>query len=80
MTVKVQKGTLPNAVISFVIEKDNILTIVINNGGLKMKRVAIYIRVSTQEQADEGYSIPEQTERLKKYCEAMKWTIAKGLH
>lgn len=42
-----------------------------------MKRVAIYIRVSTQEQADEGYSIPEQTERLKKYCEAMKWTVAK---
>jgi len=40
-----------------------------------MKRVAIYIRVSTQEQADEGYSIPEQTERLKKYCEAMKWTV-----
>ena len=41
-----------------------------------MKRAAIYIRVSTQEQADEGYSIPEQTERLKKYCEAMKWTVA----
>jgi site-specific DNA recombinase len=36
-------------------------------------RVAIYIRVSTQEQAEEGYSIPMQTERLKKYCEAKGW-------
>lgn len=40
-----------------------------------MKRVGIYIRVSTQEQADEGYSIQEQTERLKKYSEAMKWNV-----
>lgn len=39
-------------------------------------RVAIYIRVSTQEQADEGHSIPMQTERLKKYCEAKGWTVA----
>lgn len=41
-----------------------------------MKRVAIYIRVSTQEQASGGYSISEQTERLKKYCEAHDWPIA----
>lgn len=40
-------------------------------------RVAIYIRVSTQEQAKEGYSIGEQLERLTKYCEAMNWTIHK---
>lgn len=40
-------------------------------------RVALYIRVSSQEQADEGYSIGEQTERLKKYAEAMNWTIYK---
>lgn len=40
-------------------------------------RVALYIRVSSQEQADEGYSIGEQTERLKKYCEAMEWDIYK---
>lgn len=39
-------------------------------------KTAIYIRVSTQEQADEGYSIPMQTERLKKYCEAKGWVIA----
>lgn len=39
-------------------------------------RVALYVRVSSQEQV-EGYSIGEQTERLKKYAEAMGWTIAK---
>ena len=39
------------------------------------KRVFIYVRVSTQEQAREGYSIDEQTKRLKKYCEAMGWTV-----
>ncbi len=35
----------------------------------------IYIRVSTREQAEEGYSIGEQEERLKKYCDAMNWNI-----
>lgn len=37
-------------------------------------RVVLYIRVSTLEQV-EGYSISEQTERLKKFCEAKEWTI-----
>lgn len=40
-------------------------------------RVAIYVRVSTQEQAKEGYSIGEQLERLQKYCDAMTWVIHK---
>ncbi len=31
-------------------------------------RTAIYIRVSTQEKAIEGYSIQAQTERLQAYC------------
>ncbi|WP_412758858.1 recombinase family protein [Metabacillus fastidiosus] len=31
-------------------------------------RTALYIRVSTEEQAKEGYSIRAQTERLKAYC------------
>ena len=39
--------------------------------------VALYIRVSTQEQANEGYSVSEQTERLKKYAEAHGWIIYK---
>lgn len=38
-------------------------------------KTAIYIRVSTQEQAKEGYSIPHQKERLFRYCEAMNWEI-----
>lgn len=38
-----------------------------------MKYVALYPRVSTQEQAKEGYSIDEQIERLKNYCKAMGW-------
>lgn len=42
-----------------------------------VQRVALYVRVSSQEQADEGYSIGEQTERLKKYAEAMGWTVYK---
>ena len=42
-----------------------------------VQRVALYIRVSTQEQAEEGYSVGEQTERLKKYAEAMRWGVYK---
>lgn len=41
------------------------------------KRVFVYIRVSTLEQAEEGYSLGEQEERLKKYCDAMDWHLVK---
>ena len=35
-----------------------------------MKRKAIlYIRVSTDEQAEKGYSLKHQQERLERYCE-----------
>ena len=40
------------------------------------KRVIIYIRVSTAKQAEEGFSIPQQKERLEKYCAAMEWEVA----
>lgn len=40
-------------------------------------RVAIYVRVSTQEQAKEGYSIGEQTERLTLFAKAHDWNIVK---
>lgn len=40
------------------------------------KRVFIYLRVSTKEQT-EGYSLSEQEERLRKYCEAMDWILVK---
>ena len=39
--------------------------------------VACYVRVSTDLQVNEGYSIGEQTDRLQKYCEAMNWTDIK---
>ena len=41
-----------------------------------MKRVYIYIRVSTQDQA-EGYSIGEQKERLLAFCKAKGWIVVK---
>ncbi|WP_070043598.1 recombinase family protein [Streptococcus agalactiae] len=40
-----------------------------------MAKVAIYARVSTLNQAEEGYSIKGQVESLTKYCEAMEWGI-----
>lgn len=39
-------------------------------------RVALYPRVSGHEQED-NYSIPEQIERMKKYCEAKDWIVYK---
>ncbi|MEK7484499.1 MAG: recombinase family protein, partial [Planctomycetota bacterium] len=32
------------------------------------KRVILYIRVSTDEQAKKGYSLPVQMDQLKKFC------------
>lgn len=39
-------------------------------------KTAIYIRVSTEEQAKEGYSISAQKQRLKAFCIAQDWSIA----
>jgi site-specific recombinase for integration and excision len=38
-------------------------------------RAALYIRVSTEEQAEEGYSLEAQQERLTAYCEAQGWDV-----
>ena len=35
--------------------------------------IALYSRVSTAEQAKDGYSIGEQQDRLQKYCESRGW-------
>lgn len=43
----------------------------------KKVRVAIYVRVSTQEQAKEGYSISEQTDRLTSYARINDYAIVK---
>lgn len=42
-----------------------------------MVRTAIYVRVSTAEQAKEGYSIGEQTDRLKMFAGAHGWQVVK---
>jgi site-specific DNA recombinase len=49
------------------------VTNITTQGGIEMT-VGIYIRVSTQEQAKEGYSIAAQRERLTAYCAAQGWT------
>jgi DNA invertase Pin-like site-specific DNA recombinase len=36
-------------------------------------RAAIYARVSTEDQAKEGFSIPAQLKRLNAYCKARNW-------
>lgn len=41
-----------------------------------MKKVAIYVRVSTARQDMEGYSIPLQKERLFAFCKAKGWVVA----
>ncbi|OIJ08860.1 resolvase [Anaerobacillus arseniciselenatis] len=42
------------------------------NNNIRM--IALYCRVSTDEQAREGVSLHEQQERLKAYCRAMGWS------
>ncbi|NOZ58196.1 MAG: recombinase family protein [Euryarchaeota archaeon] len=39
------------------------------------KRVAIYVRVSTEDQAKEGFSLDAQLERLRSYCSARGWVV-----
>lgn len=40
-------------------------------------QVAAYIRVSTDKQADKGYSLPEQEERIRAYCKSKDWELVK---
>jgi len=39
-------------------------------------RVAIYTRVSTEDQAKEGFSLDAQLDKLRSYCKARDWIIA----
>ena len=43
---------------------------------MKKVRAAFYIRVSTEEQAKEGYSLDAQEETLRKYCNAYDYIVA----
>lgn len=40
-------------------------------------RVAGYVRVSTQEQARNGYSVGEQEEKIRAYCSLKEWDLVK---
>jgi len=41
----------------------------------KIGKTAIYTRVSTEDQAKEGFSLDSQIVKLKAYCKARDWTI-----
>ena len=43
----------------------------------KPKIAGIYIRVSTEDQAREGFSLGEQEEKLKQYCKYKEFEIFK---
>lgn len=43
----------------------------------KQKKVAIYSRVSTEEQAKEGLSVEAQIDKCKSFCNARDWKIFK---
>ena len=40
-------------------------------------KVAIYVRVSTTKQEEEGYSIDEQKAKLSSYCNIKDWSVYK---
>ncbi|WP_440614946.1 recombinase family protein [Bacillus subtilis] len=48
-----------------------------DNQAVEIKRVALYARVSTTEQAEEGYSIDEQVRLLKLWCERQGYVVHK---
>lgn len=41
-----------------------------------MKRAALYVRVSTQEQKNSGLSVDSQIDALEKYCEEQGYMVA----
>ena len=43
----------------------------------KEVKVAIYVRVSTEEQAKEGISLDAQIDRCKAFCKARNWKVSK---
>jgi len=44
-----------------------------------MKRVVLYARVSTEDQARHGYSLPSQLEECRKYAQERGWTVVAAL-
>ena len=46
------------------------------SGDNGIRNVALYMRVSTEDQAREGFSLESQLQRLRDYCKAMQWTVS----
>ena len=44
--------------------------------GMGSSRVALYARVSTEDQAKEGFSLDAQRERLRAFCSAQTWIVS----
>ncbi len=42
----------------------------------KINNVALYCRVSTDEQAHEGFSLESQLDRLRSFCNAREWNVS----
>jgi len=47
------------------------------NNSVKIPKVAIYVRVSTEEQAKEGLSVDAQIDKCKSFCNARDWEVFK---
>ena len=43
------------------------------------KKCRLYMRVSTEDQAREGFSLPEQKERLESFCKFKNYEIIGGI-
>lgn len=48
------------------------------NLGERIECTALYVRVSTDRQAEEGYSLDAQQERLQAFCTAQGWNVCDG--
>lgn len=48
--------------------------------GEKVDVTALYVRVSTEKQAEEGYSLDAQAKRLGAYCQAQGWDVDSARH
>jgi site-specific DNA recombinase len=46
-----------------------------NESAKEISNVGIYVRVSTEEQVREGYSIRAQEDKLRSYAELMDWKV-----
>ena len=50
----------------------------LSGNSIKPLRVAIYTRVSTEDQALKGFSLSAQENKLKSYCKAKGWQVVKA--